>query len=448
MSLVENLHVLVMKDYSLITDLSEIVKEAKRCLQCSNPLCRTGCPIENDIPRFIKCVREGNFGLAAEILAERTNLPAVCGRICPHELQCEAHCILAAKNKQIRIGQIERFVADICSELDVDNIKQRSKSFSGGRVAVIGSGPAGLTIAWDLAKIGFEVCIFESQPELGGVLMYGIPEFRLPKQIVRREVEKLKKIGVSVKTNAMVGQDLFLDSLFADHYDAVCISTGNALPRSLEIPGEDLSGIVPAIYFLQMVALADTGKIDPVVVPVKFEEKVVVIGGGNVALDAGRMAKRWGASSVTLAFREKLSETRMLVKDIEQAKAEGIVFCENMVPKEFIPKPDAPAKVGKVVFTNDKLLDADVVLVAIGQRPAKRIVSTTTGIATDEHTGRIVVKEKPCGMTSRVGVFASGDVVHGPSTVVVAMREAKKVAQGIAAYVEAKKLLELCGTNT
>jgi glutamate synthase (NADPH/NADH) small chain len=433
-------------DISKYDDLENAVKEAKRCLQCANPLCRTGCPVENDIPGFIKALSQGNIGFAAEILALRSNLPAVCGRICPHELQCEAHCILAQKQKEIKIGSLEKFIADMASELNVNAHKSKIKPIAEGRVAVIGSGPAGITVAGDLVKLGFTIDVYENQPEPGGVLMYGIPEFRLPKLVVRREIQKLQKLGVKFHTNVMIGQDLLLDKLFAEGFDAICIATGNALPRSLDVPGENLNGVVPAIYFLQMVTLAETGKIENSVVPVKYGDKVVVIGGGNVALDAARSAKRRGASSVTLAFREKLSETKMLKHEIESAEAEGVQFKEGMTPVEIIGGDLTIAsmpnliKASKVKFDNGEILPADAVFVAIGQRPAQRIVSTTTGIETLEN-GRVKIKERPFGLTTRSGVFASGDVVHGPSTVVVAMREAKKVAGGIAAYIEAKKLL-------
>jgi glutamate synthase (NADPH) small chain len=419
--------------------LPDAVREAKRCLQCVQPMCRTGCPIENDIPGFIQALVAGNVGQAGGILAQRTNLPAICGRICPHEQQCESHCILTQKEAGIKVGKLEQFVADFIAEMEF-GLPATTPPANKGKVAVIGSGPAGLTIAGDLAKLGFAITVLESQPEPGGVLMYGIPAFRLPKHVVRREVEKLRKLGVAFKVNSMIGPDTSVDDLFAAGFDAVCITTGNALPQVLNVPGEDLPGVVPAIYFLQMVVLAETLRIDPGVVPVRYGDRVVVIGGGNVAVDAARAAKRRGAASVCVTVRGRLEQSPLLANERAAAENDGVVFKDNLTVDSFHGKD----RVESVNFNEGKVpMNADTVLVAIGQRPAARIVSTTTGINVDP-AGRVVTRKRPPGMTSRSGVFAAGEVVHGPATVVVAMREAKQVALGVASYVEAKTLMALC----
>ncbi|MDD5676987.1 MAG: FAD-dependent oxidoreductase [Kiritimatiellae bacterium] len=427
-----------MNDEHVFT-LQEAVQEAKRCLNCAQPVCRTGCPIENDIPGFIQAVVDGNIGQAGEILAQRTNLPAICGRICPHELQCESHCILARKNAAIRIGKIELFIADMIAEMGFGPARKVLPPKK-GNVAVIGSGPAGLTIAGDLAKLGFALTVFDSQPEPGGVLMYGIPAFRLPKHVVHREIDKLRKLGVEFKVNVMIGPDITVDTLFAKGFDAICIATGNALPQTLNVPGEELPGIVPAIYFLQMVILAETSRIDPGVVPVRFGDRVVVVGGGNVAVDVARAAKRRGAASVCVVARNPIEQCSFLPSEIAAAKTEGVVFRDGLAVDSFC----GADRVEKVSLNQGSVqLTVDIVLIAIGQRPAARIVSTTTGINVDS-AGRVIIRELPFGITSRSGVFATGEVVHGPATVVLAMREAKKVAAGIASYVEAKTLMTLC----
>ena len=281
--------------------MQEAIQEAKRCLQCARPLCRTGCPIENEIPSFIHALSEGNLGQAYAIITTRSNLPAICGRVCPHEKQCEAHCILSKKGQAIRIGELERCVADFAESNSL--ISPTPATGARGKVAVIGSGPAGLTVAGDLARQDFAVTVFESQPEPGGILLFGIPQFRLDKEVVRREIDKISKLGVSIQTNTLVDPDMTVDHLFNQGYDAIFIGTGTALPRVLDLPGKDLRGVMPATYMLNMTALANDGHLDESEVPVRAGDNVIVIGAGNVAMDAARTAIRQKAASVTVVSR-------------------------------------------------------------------------------------------------------------------------------------------------
>lgn len=429
----------------------EAIAEAKRCLNCPKPQCRTGCPIENEIPKFIRALSQGNIGEASAIIAERSNLPAVCGRVCPHEKQCEAACILAKKQQGIRIGKLERFIADFEAEMEISDIK--TVKGVKGKVAVIGSGPAGLTVAGDLAKQGLGVTVFDAQAEPGGVLMYGIPEFRLPKEVVRREIKRIERLGVDFKTNVLVGQDITVDDMFTQGFDAIFIGTGTALPRTLDIPGKDLPGVIQATYFLGMVTLANTGNLGHKEILVHLGDKVVIVGAGNVAMDAARTALRVGANKVTVLYRRTEAEITALRSEYEPAVQEGVAFKWLASPVRFVGETKLTGiecelqeidEQGKAHGTREfETLPADKVILAIGQRPAARIVSTTTGIEVNSQ-GYVVTKERPYGMTTKRGVFAGGDVVHEPATVVLAMKEAKKVAAGIAMYVEAKKLIEEC----
>ncbi len=429
----------------------EAIAEAKRCLNCPKPLCRGGCPIENEIPNFIQALAKGNVGEASAIIAQRSNLPAVCGRVCPHEKQCEGACILNKKNRGIQIGKLERFIADFDAEMGIE--RPKPAPCIQGKVAVIGSGPAGLTVAGDLAKLGFGVVIFESQAEAGGVLLYGIPEFRLSKEVVRREIKRIEDLGVEVKTGVVVGRDMTVDDLFADGFDAIFIGTGTALPKILDIPGKDLIGVIQATYLLRMVTLIRTEKIDRKETPINTRDKVIVVGAGNVAMDAARTAIRLGASKVTVIYRRTEREVTALPSEIEAAKAEGVEFQWLSNPTAILGTTQVTGleyelqeidESGKLRGTGVKeIIEADKVIPAIGQRPAARIVSTTEGIEVNDN-GYVITRERPYGMTTRKGVFAGGDVVHQPATVVLAMKEAKKLAAGIAQYVEAKKLLENC----
>lgn len=431
--------------------IKEAIFEAKRCLNCPKPLCRGGCPIENEIPNFIQALAKGNIGEASAIIARRSSLPAVCGRVCPHEKQCEGACILSKKNQGIQIGKLERFIGDFDAEMEINltTIPRLAK----GKVAVIGSGPAGLTVAGDLAKLGFEVTILESQAEAGGVLMYGIPEFRLGKEIVRREIKRIENLGVTIKTNILVGPDVTIDELFDEGFDAIFIGTGTALPRTLEIPGKDLPGVSQATYFLRTVALARSEKIDRKEILVHQNDRVIVVGAGNVAMDAARTAVRLGAAKVTVLFRRVEKDITALQSEYEAAKAEGVEFLWLANPTAVTGNDKVTgleyevqeiAENGDLLGTGKKVvLEADKIIVAIGQRPAARIISTTQGIEVNPN-GYVATRQHPYGMTNRKGVFAGGDVVHEPATVVLAMKEAKKVAAGIAQYVEAKKLIENC----
>ncbi|SMC86854.1 NAD(P)-dependent oxidoreductase [Sporomusa malonica] len=427
------------------------IAEAKRCLNCKNPVCRTGCPIEHEIPQFIAALAKGNVGEASTIIARRSNLPAVCGRVCPHEKQCEGACILAKKGNGIRIGKLEQFIADFDSEMELTAHTPPSKFV--GKVAVIGSGPAGLTVAGDLAKASYEVTVFESQAEPGGVLVYGIPDFRLKKDVVRREIRRIERLGVKFNTDILVGPDITVDEIFAEGYDAIFIGTGTALPRTLDVPGRDLPGVLQASYFLQMVALARADNVDRREVPVQLGDRVFVIGAGNVGMDAARTAIRLGARASVVYHRTE-KEITALLSEYQQAREEGVEFIWLASTKQFLGQNKLTGLEYEVMeIDNDKeirgtgrleTINADKVILAIGQRPAARIVSTTTGIQVNEK-GYVITKDRPYGMTTRRGVFAGGDVVHEPATVVLAMKEAKKVAQGIALYIEAKKLLEECG---
>ena len=454
---------------SIIMTTAEAIQEARRCLNCARPMCRTGCPIENNIPAFIRALSEGNIGMAYEIISERSNLPAICGRVCPHERQCEAHCVLTKKKCGIEIGSLEMFIADFAHKNDLKPAHPSSKLR--GKVAVIGSGPAGLTVAGDLAKMDFDVTIFEAQSEPGGVLLFGIPEFRLQKDVVRREITELQHIGVEIKTNQLAGVDFTVDDLFAQGYDAIFMGTGTSLPRTLDIPGKELSGILTATYFLRTVVLANEGKLDASETILHTGDNVVVVGAGNVAMDAARTAVRRGAKNVTIVYHKSEAEVSAFPSEYEAAVAEGVQFKFLSQPIAYFNKKQMRAVnkvrrqataadetqlagllVQNIVKTEDgkfvaeggqEVLPCDCVILAVGQKPAARIVSTTKGIQVDAR-GFVITRERPYGMTTRAGVFSSGDVVHGPATVVLAMKESKKVAAGIAQYIDAKKLLEDC----
>lgn len=419
--------------------LQEAIAEAKRCLNCKNPSCKKGCPIENHIPEFIHELSKGNMGNAMAIINEKSNLPAICGRVCPHEKQCQGHCVLYPKGKGIEIGKLERFVADFDTEMKL--IREKLPQKTRGKVAVIGSGPAGLTVAGDLARQGFNVTIFESQAEPGGVLMYGIPEYRLPKQVVRQEIEKIEALGVTFLLNCVVGKQLNIDDIFAQGYDAIFIGSGTALPKSLDIPGAGLRGVIQATYLLHMANIYNEGTVGRDKVPVIEGEHVAVMGCGNVAMDAARTAVRMGAASVTIVYRRTEADMPAIQAEYQAALQEGVKFLWQTSTTEFLGNEDGNV-VGLRANTPEGVKEYafDRICLAVGSRPASRIVSTTEGIETDDN-GYVLVKERPFGMTSRKGVFAGGDVVHRPQTVVMAMKAAKSVAVGIAQYVDAVKLL-------
>lgn len=420
--------------------IKEAITEANRCLNCKKPGCKVGCPISNDIPEFLSALGKGNIGEARSIIARKSNLPAVCGRVCAHELQCEGHCVLGKKGAPIQIGKLERFIADFDFKMNLSSDQITAKTR--GKVAVIGSGPAGLTVAGDLAKMGFNVTIYEALPEPGGVLLYGIPEFRLPKEVVRREILRIEAQGVNFLTNSVAGEAFTVDELFAKGYDAVFIGSGTAVSKELNLPGKELDGVIQSSYLLRMITLYNSGQIDRHEVPVHQGDTVMVIGAGNVAMDAARSAVRMGAESVSVVYRGDQSTMPALKSEYEGAVADGVRFLWNHSPKAYIGVEGHVAALEVDGPQGTVQLPLNKVFLAVGSRPANRIVSTTSGIEVDEY-GYVISRERPYGMTTRKGVFAGGDVVHQPATVVLAMKEAKRVAEGVAAYVDAVKLLEL-----
>lgn len=427
----------------------EAITEAKRCLHCRVPQCVKGCPIGNHIPDFIHELSKGNIGSAMSIINETSNLPAICGRVCPHEKQCQGHCVMNKKGKPIQIGRLEAFIADFDTDMNLTRelLPQKTR----GKVAVIGSGPAGLTVAGDLARKGFMVTIYEGQEEPGGVLMYGIPEYRLPKDVVRKEIDKIQALGVDFKLNCLIGRNgMTVDSIFADGYDAIFMGTGTALPQELKgVPGSKLRGVSQSSYLLHNVNAYNEGAMSRDMVPLKAGEKVGVIGGGNVAMDAARTAIRLGAD-VTVIYRKTQEEMPAIESEYNDAVKEGVKFVWQTNAIEFIGdgNPDKKEERLKEVRLqgpdSEHVEPFDRIFLAIGSRPASRIVSTTNGIDVDDK-GYVIVKDRPCGMTTRPGVFAGGDVVHRPQTVVLAMKAAQQVAEGIAQYVDAIKLLQDIG---
>ena len=420
--------------------LPEAIREAQRCLHCKVPSCKKGCPINNDIPEWIAELAKGNFGNAMSIINERSNLPAVCGRVCGHERQCEGNCVLAKKGQHINIGKLERFVADFDSEADLSHeaIPEKHR----GKVAVIGSGPAGLTIAGDLSRQGFAVEIFEMEPEPGGVLMYGIPEYRLPKEVVRREIKKIENLGVIFHLNTTIGENFTIDDLFAKGFDAIFMGTGTGVPKRLDIPGINHPAVRQATRFLRRVSPFESGGMSREEVIVGNGDRVFVIGCGNTAIDAARTALRMGSKEVNVIYHRTVDNMNALRAEYDDAVKEGVNFFwkTNLVSIQALDDK----RIKEVTLNIDgkeTVLPADHVIMAIGSAPASRIVSSTDGIEVD-NKGYVLTRESPYGMTSRKGVFAGGDVTNRPATVVHAMRDAKLVAEGIARYVDAVKLME------
>lgn len=430
-------------DYSTPQPLSmqEAITEAKRCLHCKVPLCRKGCPIGNDIPSFIHQLSKGNLGDAMAIINETSNLPAICGRVCPHEKQCQGHCVLNKKGNPVKIGSLEAFIADFDTQMRLQRemLPQKTR----GNIAVIGSGPAGLTVAGNLARKGFAVTIYEGLEEPGGVLMFGIPEYRLPKTVVRAEIEKIAELGVNFITNTMVGENgITVDYLFQHGFDAIFMGTGTAVPQNMDdVPGAKLHGVSQSTYLFHQFNAYQEGAIARNMVPLRAGERVGVIGGGNVAMDAARTAIRLGAD-VTVIYRRTQEEMPAIKSEFDEAVNEGVKFWWKSSVTEFIA--GEPGRLGSVTVhteDGDREEPFDRIFLAIGSRPANRIVSTTEGIEVDEK-GYVKILERPFGMTTRRGVFAGGDVVHRPQTVVLAMKAAQEVAQGIEQYVDAVKLMQ------
>jgi len=431
----------------------QAIKEAERCLQCPEPKCVPGCPVGIDIPTFIQLLREGKFREAIRKIKEKNNLPAICGRVCPQETQCQMNCVLGKKGDPVSIGRLERFLADWEREHGVE-IPEKPPS-TGKRVAVIGSGPAGLTAAADLARLGHEVVIFEALHEPGGVLMYGIPEFRLPKRIVQAEVDYVKKLGVTIKTNAVIGRLFTIPELLKDEgFDAVFIGTGAGLPRFLRVPGENLCGIYSANEFLIRVNLMKGYMFPKWDTPIKVGKKVAVIGGGNVAMDASRCSLRLGAEEVHIVYRRSRAEMPARKEEVENAEEEGINFDFLANPVAFLgdeygwvkrmecvrmrlTEPDETGRRRPVPIEGSNFfMDVDTVVIAIGQTPNPLVQQTTPGLEVSKR-GTIIVDENM--QTSIEGVYAGGDVVTGAATVISAMGAGKKAAESIHRYVMNKK---------
>ena len=415
--------------------LKEAINEAKRCLNCLKPICRTGCPIENEIPAFIKELANGNIGQASAVIARHSNLPAVCGRVCAHEKQCEGSCILSKKGEGIKIGKLERFIADLDADLEITPLPKSSSKK--GNVAIIGSGPAGLTVAGDLAKLGFEITVFDAQAEPGGVLMYGIPAFRLCKDVVRREIQRIERLGVTFKNSLMVGRDISLDQLFNQGFDAIFIGTGNSIARRLDIDGSNLAGILQAKYLLQIVALANQHSVGQEEIPIVKGDNVIVIGAGNVAMDVARTALRSGARKVTVYARSR--HISAIDDEVELTELDG---AEIVRGKAICAIDDNGPVFETAIFDEDNNVvgyeeeldhaSADTVVIAASQVPKDKLVLTTGGLETD-HRGLLSVDER--GMTTVPGVFAAGDVVNGPLTVVHAVAGAKLAVEGMTSYL-------------
>lgn len=419
--------------------MREAIDEAKRCLNCKIPQCRKGCPIGNDIPDWIHELSMGNIGNALKIINNKSNLPAVCGRVCAHERQCEGNCVLGKKGHHINIGKLERFVADFDGEMNLSHEKIPARTR--GRVAVIGSGPAGLTVAGNLARKGSDVEIFEMEPEAGGVLMFGIPEYRLSKEVVRREIKKITELGVRITCNVTIGQDYTVDDLFDKGFDAIFMGTGTGKPNRLPIPGGENQGVRQAVYFLRRVSLFNSGLISRDEVPVRKGDKVYVIGGGNTAMDAARTAIRLEASEVTVIYHRTADKMTALKAEYDDAVAEGVRFLWNSSVTDIHNTDGVLDRITVVTDGEAAELPADKVIMAVGSAPAARIVSTTEGIEVDGN-GYVLTRDLPYGMTTRKGVFAGGDVTNRPASVVHAMQDAQQVAEGIAQYVDAIKLMQ------
>ncbi len=429
------------------------IDEAKRCLNCKNPQCRTGCPVSVRIPEFIAKVAEGDFEAAYEIVTSTNSLPAVCGRVCPQEKQCESKCIRGIKGESVGIGRLERFVADWHMAHAEGKDEVTVPASNGHRIAVVGSGPAGLTCAGDLRKMGYDVTVFEAFHKAGGVLVYGIPQFRLPKEIVAAEIENLKKLGVKVVTNAIVGKSMTVDELFEDGYEAVFIGSGAGLPQFLHIPGENLLGVYSANELLTRVNLMKAYR-DDYDTPIKHFHRVAVVGAGNVAMDAARVAKRLGAEHVFIAYRRGRDELPARKEEVEHAEAEGIEFKLLNNPtrilagddghvtgiellRQELGEPDEKGRRSPVpVPGSEWVLDVDTVIIAIGTSPNPLIRNTTGGLTFTRKGG---IEADEGGKTAREGVFAGGDAVTGSATVILAMGAGKAGAKSIDEYIQNKQ---------
>lgn len=430
-------------------DKEEAMCEATRCINCKNAQCIKGCPVSINIPGFIEKVKEGDIAAAYQIISESSALPAVCGRVCPQESQCEGKCIRGIKGEPISIGKLERFVADWARDNGVK--PEGAKEKKGKKVAVIGSGPSGLTCAGDLAKMGYDVTIFEALHEAGGVLVYGIPEFRLPKQaVVAKEIENVKALGVKIETNVVVGKSVTIDELLEEEgFDAVFIGSGAGLPKFMGIPGEQANGVFSANEYLTrsnlMKAFDENSN-----TPIMRGKKVAVVGGGNVAMDAARTALRLGAE-VHIVYRRSEEELPARVEEVHHAKEEGIIFDLLTNPTEILAdengwvngikcvkmelgEPDASGRRRPVVIEGSEfVMDVDTVIMSLGTSPNPLISSTTKGLEVNSH--KCIVAEEEFGKTTKEGVYAGGDAVTGAATVILAMGAGKAAAKGIDEYL-------------
>ena len=430
----------------------EAMEEASRCINCKNAKCIEGCPVSINIPAFIHEVKEGNFEEAYKIIGKSSALPAVCGRVCPQESQCEGKCIRGIKGEPISIGKLERFVADYALENDIK--PEKAETTNGHKVAVIGSGPAGLTCAGDLAKLGYDVTVFEALHELGGVLVYGIPEFRLPKQkVVAKEIDKVKELGVKFETNVVIGKSTTIDQLIEDEgFEAVFIGSGAGLPKFMGIPGENANGVFSANEYLTRNNLmkAFDASYDT---PIAAGTKVAVIGGGNVAMDAARTALRLGAD-VHIVYRRSEEELPARVEEVHHAKEEGVIFDLLTNPTEILVddngyvkgmkcvkmalgEPDASGRRRPVVVEGSEFeMELDTVIMSLGTSPNPLIASTTEGLEVNKW--KCIVADEVNGKTTKEGVYAGGDAVTGAATVILAMGAGKAGAQGIHEYLSNK----------
>ena len=433
--------------------------EAQRCLNCKNKPCVSGCPVNIHIPDFIHKVAEGDFEGAYQIISLSSSLPAVCGRVCPQESQCEGKCVRGIKGEPVGIGRLERFVADYHNAHAAGAVEKPASN--GHKVAVIGSGPAGLTCAGDLAKLGYDVTIYEALHLAGGVLVYGIPEFRLPKSIVQKEVDNLKALGVKVETNMVIGRVLTIEELKDEYgYEAIFVGTGAGLPRFMNIPGENLKGVYSANEFLTRSNLMKA-YLDDSTTPIQHAKNVAVVGGGNVAMDAARTAKRLGAENVYIVYRRGMEELPARKEEVEHAEEEGIIFKTLTNPVEIIPtdvtdprdpnygwvkgmkcvemelgEPDASGRRRPIEKAGSEFeLDMDCVIMALGTSPNPLLKATTPGLET-QRRGEIVADEN--GLTSIEGVYAGGDAVTGAATVILAMGAGKTAAAEMDAYIKSK----------
>ena len=440
------------KEVCLGYNMEEAVAESERCLNCKNAKCIAGCPVSINIPAFIQEVKAGNIEEAAKVIALSSALPAVCGRVCPQESQCEGQCVRGIKGEAVSIGKLERFVADWSREHGF--VPAAPEKTNGKKVAVIGSGPAGLTCAGDLAKLGYEVTIFEALHEPGGVLTYGIPEFRLPKSgVVQPEIENVRKLGVKIETNVVIGKSITIDELMDEEgFQAVFIGSGAGLPKFMGIPGENANGVFSANEYLTRNNLMKAFR-DDYDTPIYLGKKVAIVGGGNVAMDAARTALRLGAE-VHIVYRRSEAELPARAEEVHHAKEEGIIFDLLTNPKKInvdekgnitsmtvvkmeLGEPDASGRRRPVEIEGSEYdIEVDTVIMSLGTSPNPLISSTTKGLETNRR--KCIVAEEENGQTSKEGVFAGGDAVTGAATVILAMGAGKAGAKGIDEYIKSK----------